>query len=125
MIPILEAIAKACHSYGWAIVLLTVLVRILVYPLVSSSTRSMQRMAQMQPQLKIIQDRYKGDPEMFQKKAMEFYKKNKINPMGGCLPTLVQLPILFALFATFTGPPFGDKPIQVKIKVEAQGAGQV
>ncbi|MBI4533491.1 MAG: membrane protein insertase YidC [Candidatus Melainabacteria bacterium] len=122
MIPILEAIAKACHSYGWAIVLLTVLVRILVYPLVASSTRSMQRMAQMQPQLKVIQERYKSDPEMFQKKAMEFYQKNKINPMGGCLPTLVQLPILFALFATFTGPPFGDKTIPVKIKVAAQGA---
>ncbi|HEY9867718.1 MAG TPA: membrane protein insertase YidC [Candidatus Obscuribacterales bacterium] len=122
MIPILEAIYQACHSYGWAIVLLTLLVRILVYPLVASSTRSMQRMSQMQPQLKAIQERYKNDPEMFQRKAMEFYQKNKINPMGGCLPTLVQLPILFALFATFTGPPFGDKPIPVKIKVE--GAGQ-
>lgn len=122
MIPILEAIYKACHSYGWAIVLLTVLVRILVYPLVASSTRSMQRMSQMQPQLKIIQERYKSDPELFQRKAMEFYQKNKINPMGGCLPTLVQLPILFALFATFTGPPFGDKPIPVKVKVEATGS---
>ena len=121
MIPILEAIAKACHSYGWAIVLLTLLVRIVVYPLVASSTRSMQRMSQMQPQLKIIQERYKSDPELFQKKAMEFYKQNKINPMGGCLPTLVQLPILFALFATFTGPPFGDKAIPVKVKVEARG----
>jgi YidC/Oxa1 family membrane protein insertase len=121
MIPILEAIYQACHSYGWAIVLLTLLVRILVYPLVASSTRSMQRMSQMQPQLKAIQERYKNDPEMFQRKAMEFYQKNKINPMGGCLPTLVQLPILFALFATFTGPPFGDKPIPVKVKVEAAG----
>lgn len=121
MIPILEAIYQACHSYGWAIVLLTLLVRILVYPLVASSTRSMQRMSQMQPQLKAIQERYKNDPEMFQRKAMEFYQKNKINPMGGCLPTLVQLPILFALFATFTGPPFGDKPIPVKVKVVAAG----
>ncbi len=120
MIPILEAIYKACHSYGWAIVLLTMLVRILVYPLVASSTRSMQRMSQMQPQLKVIQERYKDEPELFQRKAMEFYQKNKINPMGGCLPTLVQLPILFALFATFTGPPFGDKPIPLKVKVEAQ-----
>ncbi len=117
MIPILQWIAKQCNSYGWAIILLTVLVRVLVYPLVASSTRSMQRMSQMQPQLKVIQERYKNDPEQFQKKAMEFYQKNKINPMGGCLPTLVQLPILFALFATFTGPPFGDKPIPVKITV--------
>lgn len=120
MIPILEWIAQQCHSYGWAIVLLTVLVRVLVYPLVASSTRSMQRMSQMQPQLKAIQERYKSEPELFQKKAMEVYQKNKINPMGGCLPTLVQLPILFALFATFTGPPFGDKPIPIKVNVVAQ-----
>ena len=120
MLPILEAIAKACHSYGWAIVILTVLVRIVVYPLVASSTRSMQRMSQLQPKIKILQDRYKDNPELFQKKAMEFYKRNQINPMGGCLPTLVQLPILWALFATFTGPPFGDKPIPVKVKVVSQ-----
>lgn len=120
MIPVLEWIAKQCHSYGWAIVFLTVLVRVLVFPLVASSTRSMQRMSQMQPQLKAIKERYKDEPEMSQKKFMEFYQKNKINPMGGCLPTLVQLPILFALFATFSGPPFGDKPIPVKVKVVAQ-----
>ncbi|MBX9878129.1 MAG: membrane protein insertase YidC [Candidatus Obscuribacterales bacterium] len=120
MLPVLEEIAKFCHSYGWAIVFLTILVRILVYPLVASSTRSMQRMSQLQPQLKIIQDRYKNDPEKFQKKAAEFYQKNQINPVGGCLPTLVQLPILFALFAAFTGPPFGDKAIPVKIHVVSQ-----
>jgi YidC/Oxa1 family membrane protein insertase len=117
MIPMLEAIVKTCHSYGWAIILLTLLVRIVCYPLVSSSTRSMQRMSQLQPKLKALQDRYKDDPELFQKKAVEFYQKNKINPMGGCLPMLVQLPILFALFATFSGPPFGDKPLPVKVKV--------
>ena len=120
MLPVLEEIARFSHSYGWAIVALTVLVRILVYPLVASSTRSMQRMSQLQPQLKIIQERYKNDPEKFQKKAAEFYQKNQINPIGGCLPTLVQLPILFALFAAFTGPPFGDKGIPVKIHVVSQ-----
>lgn len=121
MIPIIEWIAKQCHSYGWAIVFLTVLVRILVHPLVVSSTRSMQRMALVQPQVKAIQERYKNDPDQFQKKAMEFYQKNKINPVGGCLPTLVQLPVLFALFAAFTGPPFGDKAIPVKVKVLTAG----
>src|SRR5438552_12943296 len=119
MVPIMQWIAKACHSYGWAIVVLTILIRILLYPLVAASTRSMQKMAQLQPQLKVIQERYKGDPELFQKKATEFYQKNKINPLGGCLPTLVQLPIFFALFATFSGPPFGDKPIPVKVHVVA------
>jgi YidC/Oxa1 family membrane protein insertase len=119
MIPALQFFQKLTGSYGWAIILLTIGVRIIVAPFVWSSTKSMQRMSRLQPQLKLIQERYKDNPEMFQKKAMEFYSKNKINPMGGCLPTLVQLPILFALFATFTGPPFGDKPVDVKVKVVA------
>jgi YidC/Oxa1 family membrane protein insertase len=120
MLPLMQSIATAGHSYGWAIIALTVLIRILLYPLVASSTRSMQKMGQLQPQVKLIQNRYKDEPELFQKKAMEFYQKNKINPLGGCLPTLVQLPILFALFATFTGPPFGDRPVPVKVKVVSQ-----
>ncbi len=117
MIPILEYFHKMTNSYGWAIIMLTVLVRVLVWPLVVKSTQSMQKMSQMQPMMKRIQDRYKSDPEKFQKKMMEFYSKNKMNPLGGCLPTLVQLPVLFALFATFSGPPFGDKAIDVKVNV--------
>jgi YidC/Oxa1 family membrane protein insertase len=118
MIPMLEWFAKTTGSYGWAIVLLTFAVRLAVWPLVANQTRSMSRMTQLQPQLKAIQERYqKTDPELFQKKTMEFYQKNKINPMGGCLPLLIQLPILLALFSTFTGPPFGDKPVEVKVKV--------
>ncbi len=120
MIPILEFFAKGLHSYGWAILGLTVLIRLIVWPLVASSTKSMQRMSQLQPQMKILQERYKDNPEMFQRKMMEFYQKNKANPLGGCLPTLVQLPILFALFATFTGPPFQDKAIPVKVNLLAQ-----
>ncbi len=117
MIPILEYFHRMTNSYGWAIILLTVLVRVLVWPLVVKSTQSMQKMSQMQPMMKKIQDRYKSDPEKFQKKMMEFYSKNKMNPLGGCLPTLVQLPVLFALFATFSGPPFGDKAVDVKVNV--------
>lgn len=126
MIPILEYFQKMTHSYGWAIVLLTLLIRVLVWPLVVKSTRSMQKMSQLSPHMKAIQAKYKDDPEMFQRKTMEFYTKNRVNPMGGCLPTLVQLPILFALFATFTGPPFGDKPVDVKVNVvKQQDAAQV
>ncbi|PZM83447.1 MAG: hypothetical protein DKT66_09845 [Candidatus Melainabacteria bacterium] len=117
MIPILEYFHRMTNSYGWAIILLTVLVRLLVWPLVVKSTQSMQKMSQMQPMMKKIQDKYKSDPEKFQKKMMEFYSKNKMNPLGGCLPTLVQLPVLFALFATFSGPPFGDKAVDVKVNV--------
>ena len=117
MIPILEYFHRMTNSYGWAIILLTVLVRVLVWPLVVKSTQSMQKMSQMQPMMKKIQERYKNDPEKLQKKMMEFYSKNKMNPLGGCLPTLVQLPVLFALFATFSGPPFGDKAVDVKVNV--------
>lgn len=119
MLPVLEFLDKTLGSYGWAIIGLTLAVRILVWPLVSASTKSMQAMSKMQPKLKALQEKYKDSPEELQKKMAEFYMKNKINPFGGCLPMLVQLPILFALFGTFTGPPFQDKAIPVKIKLVA------
>jgi YidC/Oxa1 family membrane protein insertase len=117
MLPIIEFLDKTLGSYGWAILGLTLAVRILVWPLQSASTKSMQRMGKLQPMLKAMQDKYKDQPEVMQKKMAEFYMKNKINPLGGCLPMLVQLPILFALFGTFTGPPFQDKAIPVKVKI--------
>jgi YidC/Oxa1 family membrane protein insertase len=117
MIPLMVFFAKTTHSYGWAIILLTLLVRLLVWPLVASSTRNMQRMSQLQPRMKALQEKYKDDPELFRQKTMEFYSKNKMNPLGGCLPTLVQLPVLVALFSAFTGPPFQDKAIPVKVNL--------
>jgi YidC/Oxa1 family membrane protein insertase len=119
MMPILECFNKAFGNYGWAIIGLTLLIRVLVWPLVSASTKSMQAMSKLQPKLKVLQSKYKEHPEILQKKMAEFYTKNKVNPLGGCLPMLVQLPILFALFGTFTGPPFQDKAIPVKIKLVA------
>jgi len=116
-LPLLEAFSRATHSYGWAIILVTVAVRILVWPLVVKSTQSMQRMAKLQPQLNALKERYKSDPEMFQRKSMEFFAKNKVNPMSGCWPILIQMPILIALYGTFTGPPFGDRFIDVKVNV--------
>lgn len=120
MLPILQWFGEHTHSWGWAIIGLTMLVRIIVAPLVNSSTQSMRKMSQLQPQMQAIQARYKEDPEQLQKKLVEFYAKNKMNPMGGCLPMLVQLPILFALYAAFSGPPFMDKSIDVPIKVVSQ-----
>lgn len=117
MIPVLQFFAEKFHSYGWAIVALTLLIRIIVWPLVASSTRSMQKMARLQPKLKKLQEKYKDNPQLFQQKTMEFWQKNKANPVGGCLPTLVQLPVLFALFACFTGPPFQDKGIPVRVNI--------
>ncbi len=119
MLPMLKWFAAQTHSWGWSIIGLTVLVRIIVSPLVTSSTLQMRRMSLLQPQMAALQARYKEEPEVLQKKMMEFYGKNKMSPLGGCLPMLVQFPILFALYGSFSGPPFMDKPIDVPIKVVA------
>ncbi len=126
ILPALQKIAELTHSYGWGIILLTIIFRVLVSPLVAQTTISMRRMSKLQPQMKMIQERYKSNPEQLQKKLVEFYAKNKVNPLGGCLPTLVQLPILFALYAAFAGPPFTDKLIDVKVNVvKAENAQSV
>ena len=117
MIPFMQMVVKETHSYGLAIILLTLAVRALVWPLVSKSTKNMQRMGKLSPMLKELQERYKDDQEMLQRKMMEFWTVNKVNPMSGCWPMLVQLPILFALFGTFNGPPFSDHAIDVPVKV--------
>jgi YidC/Oxa1 family membrane protein insertase len=119
MLPVIEFLAKTLGSYGWAILGLTLAVRIMVWPLVSASTKSMQAMSKIQPKLKLLQEKYKDNPQVLQQKQAEFMLKNKVNPLSGCLPMLVQLPILFALFGTFNGPPFQDKAIPVKVKLVA------
>ncbi len=85
--------------YGWAIIVITVLLKIIFWPLTAISTRSAKRMADMAPQLKALQEKYKDDPQKLPAKQWEFYRENKINPMSGCLPMLVQLPVFFGLFA--------------------------
>ncbi|MBZ0189962.1 MAG: membrane protein insertase YidC [Candidatus Obscuribacterales bacterium] len=117
MIPILETFEKWTHSYGWALVCLTVLVRILLWPLVAKQTESMQRMSKLSPMMKKLKEKYEHDSELYQRKTMEFMTKNRMNPMSSCLPLLIQLPIFIALFATFSGPPFGDKPVDAHVKV--------
>lgn len=86
---------------GIAIVLLTVFVRLLLYGMNSRSIRSQKQLQEIQPKIKEIQERYKNDKEKQAKKLMEFYQKNKINPLSGCLPILIQLPILIALYNVF------------------------
>ncbi len=90
-----------------------------------ASTKNMKRMQLLQPKMKAIQERYKDDPELLQKKVMEFYGRNKVNPVTGCLPMIIQLPLLFALFGTFNGPPFCDRPVDVKVTcIEAKDAAK-
>ncbi|GAB4389096.1 MAG: membrane protein insertase YidC [Thermodesulfovibrionales bacterium] len=85
-------------NYGWAIVLLTIVVRVPFIPLVNKSQRSMKKMQQISPKMQEIKEKYKKDPQKMQKEMMELYKKNKVNPLGGCLPMLLQIPVFFALY---------------------------
>lgn len=95
---ILENIYRLCGDWGLAIILLTLIVRLLIMPLMTKSTKSSAKMQVLQPQMKEIQDRYANDPERLQEEMRKFYAENKFNPMGGCLPILLQMPIFFALF---------------------------
>lgn len=85
-------------SYGWAIVTITVVIKVVFWPLTQASTRSAKRMQALQPKIKELQAKYKDDPAKQQRKMMEFWKENKINPMSGCLPTLIQMPVFFGFF---------------------------
>jgi len=84
--------------YGWAIIFITVIIKVVFWPLTQASTRSAKRMQMLQPQIKALQEKYKDDPVKAQRKMMEFWKEHKINPMSGCLPTLIQMPVFFGFF---------------------------
>ena len=85
-IDVLKALAGFVGNYGIAIIVLTLIVRLFMWPLNVSQQRSMRQMQSLQPKLKALQDRYKNDPQKLQTKMMEFYKEHNFNPMGGCLP---------------------------------------
>jgi YidC/Oxa1 family membrane protein insertase len=85
-------------NYGWAIVLLTIIVRIPFIPLLNKSQKSMKKMQEIQPKLTELREKYKKDPQKLQKETMEIYKKYKVNPVSGCLPMLLQIPVFFALY---------------------------
>ena len=85
-------------SYGISIIILTVIIKILLWPLTTKSTMAMKKMQKLQPEIKAIQDKYKDDPKKQQEEMMLLYRKYGYNPMGGCLPMLIQLPIFVALY---------------------------
>lgn len=95
---ILKLFYKITGNYGWAIILLTLLIRIPFIPLVNKSQKSMKKLQELQPRMAEIKEKYKKDPQRMQKEMMELYKKQKVNPLGGCLPILLQIPIFFALY---------------------------
>jgi YidC/Oxa1 family membrane protein insertase len=100
---VLTAVLEWLHSsiglpWAWAIIALTVLVRVLILPLTIKQIRSTQRLQAHAPQLKAIQQKYKHDRQRMNEEVMKFYRENKVNPAAACLPILFQLPIFFALF---------------------------
>jgi YidC/Oxa1 family membrane protein insertase len=108
MLPIVETCYAITGNYGWAIVLLTVIIKMVLMPLTVQSYYSMKAMQKIQPKLKKIQERYKNKPEELNKQMMQLYKEHKVNPLGGCLPMLIQMPFLIALYATLIGPKFAE-----------------
>jgi YidC/Oxa1 family membrane protein insertase len=95
---VLEKLHNLFRNWGWAIVGLVVLVKILLFPLATAQYKSMAKMRRFQPRIQQLKERYGDDKQKFQVAMMELYKKEKINPVGGCLPVLLQMPIFFALY---------------------------
>jgi YidC/Oxa1 family membrane protein insertase len=98
MLKLLNLLYKAIPNYGVGIIVLAAATKLIFYPLTQSSLRSMKVMHRLQPEVKAIQDRFKEDPMKMNKTMMALYKEHKVNPMGGCLPMLLQVPVFIALY---------------------------
>ena len=108
---LLKVFFQFAGNYGLAIILLTVVIKVVFYPFTHISMKSMKAMQALQPQINAIRAKYKNDRERLQKETMELYRKYRVNPMAGCLPMLIQVPIFYALYLT------------LDLSVELQGAG--
>jgi len=85
-------------NYGWAIIIMTVIIKLLFAPLTHKQQKSMKRMQKLQPLMTQLKEKHKGDSQKLNAEMMELYKKHKVNPLGGCLPMLIQLPVFIALY---------------------------
>jgi YidC/Oxa1 family membrane protein insertase len=114
LIDACEAVLRFWHdligdfegSWGWSIILLTFTVRILILPLTFKGVKSMQRLQTLQPEIKRIQERYKDDKQRMNQEVMAFYQREKVNPLGSCMPLLLQIPFFIALFYLLRSPEF-------------------
>ena len=108
--PFFDALASVLNffytlipNYGFSIMALTVLVMVLITPLTVKSTKSMLQMQRMQPEMKRIQAQYKDDREKLNEELMKFYRENQINPLGGCLPMIAQMPVFIIMYRLLRG----------------------
>ena len=90
--------AAGLESYGYPIILLTILIKVVTYPLTVKQIQSMKAMQEIQPKMKKIQEKYKNNPQMLQQKTGELFREAGVNPLAGCLPLLVQMPILMGMY---------------------------
>ena len=95
---LLNTTDKYVGNFGVSIIIVTILIKIMLLPLTLKQDKSMKEMKKLQPEIEKIKEKYANDKQMLNIKTMELYKEHKVNPLGGCLPLLLQLPILFALF---------------------------
>ncbi len=95
---LLEKIHGVVGNWGWAIVLLTVLIKAVFFPLSAASYKSMARMKTITPRMQALRERFKGDPQKMNAALMELYKTEKVNPFGGCLPIVIQIPVFISLY---------------------------
>ena len=102
LLDLLRLIYGYVGNYGVAIIILTIIVRVVLFPLTFKGMKSMKRMQQLAPRMKKLQEKYKNNKEKLNKEMMELYRKHKVNPLGGCLPILLQLPVFFALYSSLS-----------------------
>jgi YidC/Oxa1 family membrane protein insertase len=98
LLRLLDWIFVVVRNYGIAILVLALLVRLVLYPLNAASLKSTRAVQRLQPEVKRLQEKYKNDSQAMNKAMMDLYRENKVNPAGGCLPLIVQMPVLFALY---------------------------
>lgn len=101
IIPFFSAVGEWVGNYGLAIIIFAFLIKLILYPLTKKSFESMAAMRELQPEMKALQEKYKDNPQKQQQETMKLYKKAKVNPLGGCLPMLLQFPILITLYHFF------------------------
>ncbi|WP_182187398.1 YidC/Oxa1 family membrane protein insertase [Pectinatus frisingensis] len=97
-------------NYGLAIILMTIVIKVLLYPLTAKQVKSMKAMQDLQPKIKQLQEKYKGKPQELQQKMGQVYKEAGVNPLAGCLPLFAQMPILMAMFYALQSVHFTNDP---------------
>ncbi len=113
---VLSFIYNIVPNFGWAIIIFTVIVRILLLPLTIKQQKSMENMQKVQPELEKLQKKYGHDKEKLSEETMKLYQQYKVNPMGGCLPLLIQMPILIAVYGVI------QRPISYLLKIKLPSA---